>query len=66
MENLSEQIFKIYDEAKNKILLCIRSAIQNDEQYKAIRKLVLDELGLSGAEGKIKHLLGTKDWAGKS
>lgn len=55
-DNELNKIFEIYNEAKNKILLYVRSSIQNDDQFKAIRKLILDEMGRSGAEGKIKEL----------
>ncbi len=55
--NELNKIFEIYSEAKNKILLYVRSSIQNDDQFRAIRKLILDEMGRSGAEGKIKELI---------
>lgn len=60
-----EQIFKIYDEAKNHILLYIRASVSSNECYEALRKLILDELGMSGAEGKVKKIL-EKERAGKS
>jgi len=56
-----EQIRDIYNEAKNRILLYVRSSVQNDEQFKAIRKLILDELGRNGAEGKISELLNKRN-----
>ena len=60
-----EQIFKIYDEAKNRILLYVRASVPSNECYEALRKLILDELGMSGAEGKVKRIL-EKERAGKS
>ena len=60
-----DNIFSIYNEAKNKILLYLRASMQNDEQYKAMRKLILDELGLSGAEGRVRKLL-EKERAGRN
>ena len=53
--NLMEEIFKIYDGAKNRILLFVQSSV-SQEQFKALRKLILDELGMSGAEGKVRDL----------
>lgn len=52
---LIEDIFEVYDQAKNRILLYVQASLPN-EQFMALRKLILDELGLSGAEGKIKNL----------
>ena len=52
---LEGNIFKVYDEAKNKILLYVEAAVP-PEQFRALRKLILDELGLSGAEGKVKNI----------
>ena len=60
-----EEIFGIYDEAKNRILLYVQASV-SPEQFKALRKLILDELGLSGAEGKVKKLIDGKERAGKS
>lgn len=60
-----EQIFKIYDEAKNRILLYVRVSVSSNECYEALRKLILDELGMSGAEGRVKKIL-DKERAGKS
>ena len=56
MNNYSDDILKIYSEAKNRILLYVEAAV-SPEQFKPLRKLILDELGLSGAEGKVKDLL---------
>ena len=56
MNNNKEQIFKIYNESKNKILLYIQASV-TPEQFQALRKLILDELGMSGAEGKVRKLL---------
>lgn len=66
MYNKTEEIFKIYNESKNRILLYVEASV-TPEQYRALRKLILDELGLSGAEGKVKELLNQeiKDRAGK-
>jgi len=63
--NFVEEIFGIYDEAKNRILLYVQASV-SPEQFKALRKLILDELGLSGAEGKVKKLIDGKERAGKS
>lgn len=52
---LIEDIFEVYDQAKNRILLYVQASLPN-EQFMALRKLILDELGLSGAEGRIKKL----------
>lgn len=62
--NLPEDILRIYDQAKNRILLYVQASVP-PEQFKALRKLILDELGLSGAEGKVRDLL-DKERAGKS
>ena len=56
MHELFEDVFKIYDESKNRILLFVEASVP-PEQFRALRKLILDELGLSGAEGKVKKLL---------
>ena len=56
-DNELNKIFEIYSEAKNRILLYVRSSIQNDDQFMALRKLILDEMGRSGAEGKIKDCI---------
>ena len=56
MRELFEDVFKIYDESKNRILLFVEASVP-PEQFRALRKLILDELGLSGAEGKVKKLL---------
>ena len=56
MTELFEDVFKIYDESKNRILLFVEASVPPD-QFRALRKLILDELGLSGAEGKVKKLL---------
>lgn len=61
----AEEIFKIYDESKNRILLYIEASVSS-EQFRALRKLILDELGLSGAQGKVKKLLEEKARAGKN
>ena len=63
--NLLEEIFKIYNESKNRILLYLQASV-SVEQFKELRKLILDELGLSGAEGKARELLKKKERAGKS
>ena len=62
-ESKSEQIFKIYSEAKNRILLYIEASVPPD-QFKALRKLVLNELGRSGAEGKVRKILSERTQAG--
>ena len=59
MTELFEEVFKIYDESKNRILLFVEASVP-PEQFRALRKLILDELGLSGAEGKVKKLLGRR------
>jgi len=59
MNELFEQVFKIYDESTNRILLFVESAV-TPEQFRALRKLILDELGLSGARGKVRKLLDEK------
>jgi len=64
MNENKEQIFKIYNESKNRILLYIQASV-TPEQFQALRKLILDELGMSGAEGKVRKLL-EKERAGKS
>jgi len=64
MNENKEQIFKIYNESKNRILLYIQASV-TPEQFQALRKLILDELGMSGAEGKVRKLL-EEDRAGKS
>jgi hypothetical protein len=64
MYSRAEEIFKIYSEAKNKILLYVEAAV-SPEQFRALRKLILDELGLSGAEGKVRELLNKQERAGK-
>ena len=56
MTEFFEDVFKIYDESKNRILLFVEASVP-PEQFRALRKLILDELGLSGAEGKVKKLL---------
>jgi hypothetical protein len=57
-ENKLEDIFKILNESKNRILLYVQSAVSCQEQYQAVRKLILDELGLKGAEHRIRKLFG--------
>ena len=64
MNENKEQIFKIYNESKNRILLYIQASV-TPEQFQALRKLILDELGMSGAEGKVRKLFG-EERAGKS
>ncbi|MCK4401704.1 hypothetical protein KAW08_05325 [bacterium] len=61
--NLPEKIFKVYNEAKNRILLYVEASVPS-ERFKPLRKLILDELGLSGAERKVRELL--KERVGKS
>lgn len=63
MDNYSDQIFKIYSEAKNRILLYVEASVP-PEQFRALRKLILDELGLSGAKGKVRDILNKR--AGKN
>ena len=58
-----EEIFKIYDESKNRILLYLEASVPS-EQFRALRKLILDELGLSGAQGKVKKLF--EEWQGQA
>jgi hypothetical protein len=60
MKETIEQIFKIYNESKNRILLYIQASV-TPEQFQALRKLILDELGKSGAEGKVRKLLEKKE-----
>ena len=62
--NEMKALFEIYNEAKNRILLYVEASV-HPEQFKALRKLILDELGRSGAEGKVRNLLSEKDRAGK-
>lgn len=62
---LVDHIFKAYDEAGNKILLCVEASLP-PQQFKAARKLILDALGLSGAKGKVSKLLEEQGRAGKS
>lgn len=57
-ENKLEEIFRILSESKNRILLYVQSAVFSQEQYLAVRKLILDELGLKGAEHRIRKLFG--------
>jgi hypothetical protein len=64
MNENKEQIFKIYNESKNRILLYIQASV-TPEQFQALRKLILDELGMSGAEGKVRKLF-EEERAGKS
>ena len=59
MTELFEEVFKIYDESKNRILLFVEASVP-PEQFRALRKLILDELGLSGAEVKVKKVLGRR------
>jgi len=54
IEEINE-LFEIYNEAKNRILLYLEASV-SPEQFKALRRLILDELGRSGAEGKVKKL----------
>ena len=63
MGNRTSEIFNIYDEAKNRILLYVESSVPPD-QFRALRKLILDELGKSGAEGKVRRLLERDGQAG--
>lgn len=63
MESKSVEIFKIYNEAKNKILLYVESAV-SPNQFRVLRKLILDELGKQGAEGKVRTLLERNGQAG--
>lgn len=58
-----EQILQIYSAAKNRILLYLESAVP-PEQFRALRRLILDELGRSGAEGKVRELQNRKGQAG--
>ncbi len=60
MKNITEEILKIYSESKNRILLYVEASVP-PEQFRALRKLILDELGQSGAEGKVKELLNKYD-----
>ena len=50
-------MLRIYNESKNRILLYLEAVVHPD-QFRALRKLILDELGRSGAEGRITKLLG--------
>ena len=56
MDERIQEIFETYSEAKNRILLYVRSAVPSNESFEALRKLILDELGRSGAEGKVQRL----------
>ena len=58
-----EQVLTIYDAAKNRILLYLEAAVP-PEQFRALRRLILDELGRSGAEGKVRELTERKGLAG--
>lgn len=51
-----DQMLGIYNTAKNRILLYLEAAVP-PEQFKALRRLILDELGRSGAEGKVRALM---------
>lgn len=55
MNELPEQIFKIYRNATNQVLTCIEAAVP-PSQFRALRKLVLDSFGRSGAEGRVLEL----------
>jgi hypothetical protein len=59
----AKEIFDIYDQAKNRILLYVEASV-SPHQFKALRKLILDELGKNGAEGKVRDLLGWNGQAG--
>lgn len=61
--NEMEQLLIIYSEAKNRILLYLEAAVPAD-QFKALRKLILDELGRSGVEGKVRELMERNGRAG--
>jgi len=50
-----EQVLTIYNGAKNRILLYIEAAVP-PKQFHALRRLVLDELGRDGTEGKVREL----------
>jgi len=50
-----EEILRIVNQARCKILLFGESSLSRD-QFHAFRKLVLDEFGRYGIEGRIKSL----------
>ena len=52
---LQEQVIRAIKKSQNRILLYAEAALP-ESQFLAFRKLVLDELGKSGAEGKINNL----------
>jgi hypothetical protein len=54
-QELQEDILRIYSNAQNRILLYAQACLPQS-QFQAFRKLILDELGLSGAEGKVRKV----------
>jgi len=64
-QELEIQIGKVLSEAANKILLIVEASMPS-EQFRAARKLILDELGHSGAKGKVHKIVEELQGAGKS
>ena len=54
-EQIFEQILRIMNHARIKILLFGESSLSRD-QFHAFRKLVLDEFGRYGIEGRLRSL----------
>ena len=59
-----KEILEIVSQARNKILLYGESSL-SESQFHAFRKLVFDEFGRNGIEGKLKLLFSDKVAEGK-
>lgn len=57
IEACKEKLEMALNECRRKILLYAQSSLPTESQFEAFRKLVLNELGKSGLEGKAMALL---------
>ena len=54
-KDLQQEILEIYNEVRKRVLLYGQTSL-TESQFEAFRKLVMDEFGKSGAEGRMERL----------
>jgi len=62
-EDCREKILSAINDCRRNILLCSQAALP-ESQFEAFRKLILNELGRSGLEGKVIGILKGLERAG--
>lgn len=55
IEELMKEVVSTYNDVRKRVLLYAQSSLPQS-QFEAFRKLILDEFGRNGAEGKVEKM----------